>query len=156
MRIIELFVGVKAVFKKKADNFNSLSADEATRLLGDYYLEQLSLLVDKNKGTIRTAFGILAGAYHNASQMKRLLDVVLDKNGIKKIQADGPVCHDYLPEIIATVEARGSKAAEGLKTYKDLTIRCDREFERTEGSAQFNQYQKIKTKFKICKALDIT
>lgn len=38
------------------------------------------------------------------------------KNGIGKIQATD-VCHDYLPEIVAAVEARGSDAAKSIKAY---------------------------------------
>lgn len=103
-------------------DYSDLSADEATRLLGTFYQHQLDILRDKNKGYLRTVFGIVAGVAGN--NVALLLDVVLEKNGIEKIQAD-KVCHNYLPEIVAVVDARGSDAADSIKQYNQFVRDCE-------------------------------
>lgn len=104
------------------DDYSDLSADEATRLLGAFYQRQMDILRDKNKGYLRTTFGLVAGIA--GANLMQLRDLVLEKNGIEKIQADH-VCHNYLPEIVAVVEARGSDAALSIKRYNQFVSDCE-------------------------------
>ncbi|OIN85655.1 MAG: hypothetical protein AUJ12_08920 [Alphaproteobacteria bacterium CG1_02_46_17] len=95
--------------KHQKQDYNALSADEVTQRLSDFYLGQLDFLRDKGRGLLRTTFGIMARTIR--ADVGALRDAALAKNGIEKIQADGPVCYNYLPDIVAATEARGSNAA---------------------------------------------
>lgn len=138
---------------KSQYNTDSLSVDEATRLLGDFYLSSLRILTDRNKGVLTTGFSIAASSLFNASRLKQLLEVVLSKNGIEKIQADGPICHNYLPEIVEATERRGSDAAEEIRRYNDFVKACEQEFKNLPGSANMGFFKKVKARLDIAKTL---
>ncbi|MBI2233632.1 MAG: hypothetical protein HYU57_01260 [Micavibrio aeruginosavorus] len=143
------------MFTKKPENFDHLGVDDVTHLLGGFYEAQLKIITDKDKGCLRTTFGILANRIAQGPWVNALFDAVLEKNGIKKIKTDGPVCHNYLPEIIAAVEARGSNAAEGLKKYNAFVMACEVAAAKTPGFDAMSLYQKVKTRLRVSKQLDI-
>jgi hypothetical protein len=129
--------------------YSNASADDLTLQLGNYYSRQLEILTDRKKGVIRTLFGILSGAIF--SDVSQLRDAVLEKSGIQRIKADGPVCYDYLQDIITVTEARGSNAAEKIKQYKNFTQACDQTAATTPGYKDMNGFAKARLKTQIAK-----
>ncbi|MFA7276588.1 MAG: hypothetical protein WC043_07290 [Pseudobdellovibrionaceae bacterium] len=134
---------------RQKQNYNVLSADEVTQKLSDFYRGQLDIIQDRKKGFLRTTFGIMARTIR--ADMGTLLDAVLAKNGIEKIQGDGPVCYNYLPDIVAAVEARGSHAAEGVKRYDLFTKTCDAAAMNVAGFSEMGGLQKARIRLDIAK-----
>ncbi len=99
-------------------DYSGLTADEVTKQLGDLLEKKMDILRDKGKGTLRTLFAVAA-----LWIPKDLQRAVLEKNGVQKIEA--PVCYNYLPDIVAAVEARGSSAAEKIKRYDQFVRDCN-------------------------------
>ncbi len=135
--------------ERQKQDYNDLSADEVTKKLSDFYLGQLNILGDKRKGFLRTTFGIMARTIREDSGTLR--DAALAKNGIEKIQADGPICYNYLPDIVAAAEARGSNAADGIKQYDLFTKACDTTALNVEGFTKMGGLQKARIRLDIAK-----
>ena len=135
-------------------DYSSLSADEATQKLGDFYGQQLSIITDKNRGVLGTLFSIVRNIMRQ-EYIGGLQDAVLEKNGIEKIKSDGPVCHNYTPEIVAAARARGSMAAEGIALYDSFTKACEAKAKETPGFEKMAQYRQVWVRVKISKTLPL-
>ncbi len=97
-------------------DYSGLSADEVTEQYGILLEGQMNLLRDRSKGQLSTLFSVLASRIRVAAEWRYLHDAMLEKNGVKKMEA--PVCYNYLPEVIAAVEARGSHAADKIQLFE--------------------------------------
>lgn len=131
-------------------NYSSFTADEVTQKLSDFYLGQLDVIRDKRKGFLRTTFEVVARTIRE--DVRGLQDEALAKNGIQKIQADGAFCYNYLPDIIAATEARGSSAAEGIKRYDQFTRSCDAAALGIKGFTEMGNFRKARIKLDIAKS----
>ena len=104
-------------------DYSHLTADEVTAHYGDLLEKQMNIMRDKNKGALRTLFSV--AAFWIPVSLREIHAAVLEKNGVEKIKADGPVCHDYMPEVIAAVETRGSNAAAKIKLFEQFKHDCN-------------------------------
>jgi|GEM_PF-2806908 hypothetical protein len=134
---------------KAKKDYNSMSADEVTQCLSDFYQAQTDILLAPNKRALQILFKIMAfDESIDQEDIRNLQDAVLEKNGIVKIEAKN-VCHNYKPEIIAATEARGSNAAEGLKRHYEMTKAAGMQARATPGYEEMGNTTQMKLSVRI-------
>ena len=126
---------------KIEENLKDLDADQAMEKLGDYFEQYHRNLTDPAIGPLRTAFNIGAGLRETIG-LKR---AVAEKQGLNR--------DARLSEILAAVEARGSRAGiEKTRHYLDAIEKYEALAEAM-GADHMNWVKQMYVKIRIAKAL---
>ena len=133
------------------EKFEHLSVDEATEKLSALYTKQLQMIKDKKKGVIVTLFNLATHTF--SSDLINLRNTVLAENGIPEVAEDKLSRRDALLKIVAATEARGSKAAQGIKLYDEFTKMCNETAEKTQGFAEMSPLKKVYIRMEIAKQM---